>query len=323
MANIHSIYIDRERSAVIKGILILLIVIGHNHILCPIDNRFMGYLYEFHVICFFILPFFYENKAPLSSQRVTNTVIRTWIPYLWMIILCYLAHGIYTKDFSISFRHVQAFITADKTFLGKYFGFVMPWFLPTFCTFTLLLGCARKYNLIYGGVMIWGIMNIFLPWKEFFVERQTVAFGLAYAVVYFINGAITYWIYIQGNWTKWLGLIGFIVLSICYWKQIHIFYLYLLFPTCAFLSLLLIVPYVKASLLNVLGKYSLGIYVIHLFINRIIELAVPHTFLWGCITLVLTLVSSIWIIAFIYKIENIRRLFFPKSFKELCSICKK
>lgn len=314
--------ISREYSTIIKGILIFLIVLGHNHILCPIGTELMNYLYEFHVICFFILPFFYENKAPLSSKRVANTVIRTWIPYLWMIILCYIVNGIYTKDFGLTFRHIQAFITADKTHLGRYFGFVMPWFLPTFCSFTLLLGCARNYGLIYGGVMIWGIMNIFLPWKEFFVERQTVAFGLAYAVVYFVNGAITYWIYRQGNWTKWLGLMGFIVLSVCYWKQIHVFYLYLLFPTCAFLSVLLIVPYVKGRLLSVLGKYSLGIYIIHLFISRIIEIAVPHTFFWGCFTLVVTLACSTLLIAFIYKIEGLRKLFFPKSLEELCSICR-
>jgi hypothetical protein len=314
--------ISREHSTIIKGILIFLIVLGHNHILCPIGTNFMKYLYEFHVVCFFVLPFFYERKASLSSKEVMNTVIRTWIPYLWMIILCYFVYGIYAKDFSLTFRHIQALITADKTYLGRYFGFVMPWFLPTFCSFTLLLGCARNYGLIYGGVMIWGIMNIFLPWKDFFVERQTVAFGLAYAVVYFVNGAVTYWIYRLGSWTKWLGLMGFIVLSVCYWKQIHIFYLYLLFPTCAFLSLLLIVPYVKGRLLSVLGKYSLGIYIIHLFISRIIEIAVPHTFFWGCFTLVVTLACSTLLIAFIYKMEGLRKLFFPKSLEELCSICR-
>ena len=54
----QNLYIDRDTSSVIKGVLIILIVIGHNKVLCSTDNKGADYLYLFHVICFFILPFF-------------------------------------------------------------------------------------------------------------------------------------------------------------------------------------------------------------------------------------------------------------------------
>ena len=51
-------YIDRNQSETIKGILILLIVFGHNHVLCPNTEigGMMDYLYLFHIAGFFILP---------------------------------------------------------------------------------------------------------------------------------------------------------------------------------------------------------------------------------------------------------------------------
>lgn len=53
----QNLYIDRDTSSVIKGVLIILIVMGHNKVLCSTDNKGADYLYLFHVICFFILPF--------------------------------------------------------------------------------------------------------------------------------------------------------------------------------------------------------------------------------------------------------------------------
>ena len=66
-------YIDRNQSETIKGILILLIVFGHNHVLCPNTEigGMMDYLYLFHIAGFFILPFFYKtNLTPPKSSTL-------------------------------------------------------------------------------------------------------------------------------------------------------------------------------------------------------------------------------------------------------------
>ena len=71
----QNLYIDRDTSSVIKGVLIILIVIGHNKVLCSTDNKGADYLYLFHVICFFILPFFYDIKKEITVKRLCDIVV--------------------------------------------------------------------------------------------------------------------------------------------------------------------------------------------------------------------------------------------------------
>ena len=51
----QNLYIDRDTSSVIKGVLIILIVIGHNKVLCSTDNKGADYL---SVSCYM---FFYST----------------------------------------------------------------------------------------------------------------------------------------------------------------------------------------------------------------------------------------------------------------------
>ena len=67
----ETIYLTRDESNIIKGILILLIVLGHNHFLMDGEYvRLQIQLYKFHVIEFFILPFFYKMKADTSWEHL-------------------------------------------------------------------------------------------------------------------------------------------------------------------------------------------------------------------------------------------------------------
>ena len=52
--NLVSDYIDRSSSNIIKGILICLIIIGHNYILTDALPGLFNDLYSFHVFIFFI-----------------------------------------------------------------------------------------------------------------------------------------------------------------------------------------------------------------------------------------------------------------------------
>ena len=55
-------YLVKEQTTIIKGILILFVIIGHNNILLPVNTPIWNWIYSFHRACFFILPFFYEWK---------------------------------------------------------------------------------------------------------------------------------------------------------------------------------------------------------------------------------------------------------------------
>lgn len=75
----ETIYLTRDESNIIKGILILLIVLGHNHFLMDGEYvRLQIQLYKFHVIEFFILPFFYKMKADTSWEHLRDIIVRNW-----------------------------------------------------------------------------------------------------------------------------------------------------------------------------------------------------------------------------------------------------
>ena len=62
--------IDKKDSLAIKGLVILLIILGHNKLIsCEHLPFLFGYLYTFHVGVFFILPTFYDIKK------------RNWVKY--------------------------------------------------------------------------------------------------------------------------------------------------------------------------------------------------------------------------------------------------
>lgn len=54
----NNYYIDKEGANAIKGFLMLLIVLGHNHLLAPSQGILFHYLYSFHLICFLSYPIF-------------------------------------------------------------------------------------------------------------------------------------------------------------------------------------------------------------------------------------------------------------------------
>lgn len=77
----HNLYIvngerelDKNISNTLKGILIILIVIGHNSILTKNIDGLFSYLYSFHVMLFFILPWFYKKQPSNIHQSIRRSV---------------------------------------------------------------------------------------------------------------------------------------------------------------------------------------------------------------------------------------------------------
>ena len=100
-------FINIQQSNSIKAIIMLLIVLGHNHILAPNNesSHLFGYLYRFHVSIFFILPFFYNRYDCLCKEAINKIIVRNSIPYVLFFLLCYLLyHFIIIKDgFNLDF----------------------------------------------------------------------------------------------------------------------------------------------------------------------------------------------------------------------------
>lgn len=85
---LERVIVSREESNAIKGLLILLIALGHNSILSfawdgcePVEAYFhRNWLYQFHVYVFFMLPFIY-NEQPYRKGNLRKYAVRM----LWLI----------------------------------------------------------------------------------------------------------------------------------------------------------------------------------------------------------------------------------------------
>lgn len=319
------IYINKNISETIKGILIILIVFGHNHVLCPnnVTGGMMDYLYMFHVICFFILPFFYENNNQITSKHLGSVFIRCWIPYFWICLICLLCTCLYRKSFVLNFSIVLAFVQGTQTPIRDAFGFVFPWFLPTYCSFVILLLFARKFKVLMFFFTLISIFTWFLSWHSFYIFKNVIPLGLGLAISYFGAGSLCYYGNRNLKYMKIWSLIIFTFLSWKYWNQENEVLLYKLFPVFFFSCLLGIAPLIHCRPLKILGKYSLGIYLFHMFFTDVSFLLLPHTTFWGVIGFFLSLSLSLFVSYFILKYEMLHKIFFPRSIDDIKSVFSK
>lgn len=314
------VYLDRRMSNAIKGILIILIVFGHNHVLCPntVSNGLMDYLYNFHIAGFFILPFFYDHQTKPTFRAIEKIIIRNWIPYTWICILCFICFGLLKHHFEFSIETVVAFFQGTQTPIKQHFGFVFPWFLPTYCSMSILLLFAANNKHISWILLILFFVISCLPYDIFYLLKNSVPLGLMLAIYYFGTGKLSFMLNIWSKYSKWLALCMFVVSSILYIKQISVFYLNVIFPISFFLSLLLVVPYINCRFLRLLGENSLGIYLLHMFLVNITFIFLPHTILMGMIGFLISLFVPLFINIIITNITKLRMLLYPRNLDELC-----
>lgn len=307
--------ISKQDSAAIKGFLTILIVIGHNHIVAPPNSPLMSYLYTFHVVCFFILPWLYDNKKELTTKTIGNIIYRNWIPY---IIFFVFSLGVFTvlegkhPDMSGLF---SAFIIGSQKLLKENVGVLFLWFLPTFCTFSILKMASDNNKRIKYFFITLSLMTFFLSWVEAEWMKNHLPFGVFTATNFFAYGILTASLLKWRKWTKYIGAAVFIVLSYLYFHN-HIRYGIMLMPITGFMFILSILPILKMKWLRAIGNYSLPIYLTHVFIYNALELVIPHTKIWGLISLILTIGIAFLISVTIYRMERIRKLIFPRNFNE-------
>ena len=140
MIDVNKSFLTKEQSTIIKGILILLVVLGHNGILMGKAqhlsvNSFNDFLYTFHVYAFLFLPFLY-NIPEQSICRIKKNFIHLYKPYTVFFIILLIAFWVINKSFDVP-GVVYAYISASEPVLKQYVGASFLWFLPTM--FSLLI----------------------------------------------------------------------------------------------------------------------------------------------------------------------------------------
>lgn len=306
-------YLSRNESDIVKAILILLICFGHNHFLVT-KPTFIYFLYKFHVIGFFILPFFYDKPSIISKDRILNTIVRNWIPYTWTVLACWIVLSLSNHQFTFSLSHLQAYIYGAQLPLRDHFGFIFPWFLPAFCTFSLFLLFAKKWKWFLCIVALMGIWTFFWSKDTFSYYKDAIPVGLCHALRYFAFGFITFYLCYFAKWIKFVGAVCFIVLTCLYWYTPHGILYTVLLPITFFMLVLTIIPLCNTKFMRIIGQNSLFIYLSHIFIINACYKILPHTISIGIITFIVSVILPISLMEFVIKkIRPINRILFPRD----------
>lgn len=310
--------INQKASINIKGLLILLIVIGHNHLLVPINSFLMEWLYNFHVLIFFILPMFYKNdNKHLSIKYIIDLIVRNWTPYLFTTIIALAINSIININFTVNSMTLFAFLNGSTTMTGKYLGATFLWFLPTYCTFSILHILAQKYKILKISILFLGLIFWFLTWEQFEYLKIHSLFGIPMAIKCFSLGYLTK-ILFKKQYIINIGFYIFIIITILLFYYPQNNYLFnIIWPISAFCFVFSIQNLLKDKLFSTLGKYSLIIYLIHVFIYQFIKYITDQGFFWSISNLIATIAISILIASIIDKITLIKKLYTPRKWKDL------
>lgn len=326
--------ISRRDSTMLKGLLILLIVLGHNGILMGkvpglTVTTFNDYLYHFHVYLFLMLPFLY-NIPKSNCQRIKKDFVHLYKPYVLMCLaLLFINVFVMKEDFNLS-AIAYAFLSGNELLLRSSIGGSFPWFMPVM--FTLLL--FRNYFFVNKKRL--AVMFVLSATAFVFIRVQNefsiygfpyIIMGGTVAVTYFSLAVCCRYIYEKYNTCRYFNIISVIVFII----STFIFFLapnfpkefmnivsWIMLPISSLYTFILFVQKVKnkymGKTLEYLGRESLPIYMIHVFVYNALlmvvqKLQISLDVMSGIIVLALTIMLTILIIYLSYKVRIYKYIF--------------
>lgn len=311
--------ISRAESNTFKGIAIMLIILGHNHILAPIGGTLYEYLYGFHFLLFFILPYFYYNNSKsLTRKNFLDLTIRCFVPYVVFFIFCYILYHIYDKTQEWNMKtSLLALLNIGGLEAKDATGFHFLWFLPCFYLASLLRPITIKYWYVSTPILLLFFLNI----VSFSLREWPFYSG--FALYYTTFGVFALLIRKYCPYSMYILASIFIVLSYMVLLNHQSVSPYIFvssgFFTIWFLSKLLCrVPFIQS-----IGRYSLPIYMTHVILYNLFEKLLPNSFYMGILIFLLTLIGSFLLSRLIFSQKYISYMFFPHSMDDFLSVFSK
>ena len=322
--------LSRNKSAAIKGILIMLVVLGHNHFFVEVFSMSVfSWLYSFHVAIFFVLPFFYPSKRFSWARMRTNAKRLLW-PYSYMFLLFALINIFIFKSSSLNLSVFHTYITGDFYTLKTVVGFQYIWFLPAMFSMLFIKDIYDSVaNNIRAIILIIGLVFFFISWVFMFHQPYSKVINTtlsSYSILSvmlgwgtFFMGVITKWIASNWRWSMitplMIMLLTFISMVLSSGAEIYEWISRCIAPI-ACMILFLNAEFKRCVFFERIGELSLQIYLIHQPVNFIICKVVksfsisPFTGL--IVSFMIVLVLSYFLSQLISRIPVLRKLLFAK-----------
>lgn len=345
MNNNNTISISRSESNSIKGLLIMLVIIGHSYSLYGFPMSLRSFMYTFHYHCFFILPFLYPIK-PLSKERFKNYIARLIIPYLSVFIITFVSLFVYklikgSADMPYFFYAVKAMVMGGYYPLNSSIGIRYIWFLPAMFSMVILkdyyfTSASEKMKWF---MIVLGIPFYFFLWvclkgpfcigiREFLMNISPLSIWQALGILFIslltvkllsiFSARLIDDVFITG-----LFIILFVLFIIIPSHSIFILVLKAVIPVVAFMMLFSFRKLLsKLKLLQKYGEHSFEIYIVQTPVCVILYTMIPkflNTGHWyvGVILLFVVISLCYMVAMLVKKIPFFDRFFFPRTWNEL------
>lgn len=337
----------RETEA-IKGFYILCIVIGHNVLITSNIPHLFHVLYNFHVFGFLLLPFIRPRKE-FSWSLLKDHAVRYGVPFLVFYLLTSILF------FLIEVPHEQRVVWLGNFFVGlltmgatamdKASGFQLFWFLPAFFSLIVAISLYERcsYPWRYVALVIVFIAHSLVGLLP---DMARYYFPLGIPIVGFTFllglGTALLWNHLSRAALSLIRVPGLIVSIILSWVSVSlnssvniaVIKVYTLFDPLnmvlhdililtTFFTITAAVHWLsKSSLLVLLGRHSLGIYLVHSLIFQALlrgyiglNLADSAFWRWSfmIVSLIGVLMTSLAVSKKIDQLIIVRKTLFPKS----------
>ena len=181
------------RVNVVKGILILVIVAGHNESLSWHFQDARKFFYYFNVQAFLLLVFLFP-AVPLTVQAICDRVVRYLVPY---VVFSLLAAVLYCAVFAPPpqiFNYLLGLFTSlvsgNESALNETVGLRLFWFLPSLLSLVYLRALAAKSRRWYRSVLVMACLGLVML---LLMEIKPLAYfpmGFALALAFYPMGVV-------------------------------------------------------------------------------------------------------------------------------------
>ena len=347
---------NRSEIDIIKGILIVSVVVGHNEAIAYNAPWLRKLLYYFHVQGFFLLSALLDTK-PFSWPLIRDRGVRYVVPYAAFLTLCWTAFALMRghADDSIT-SLVLGLVYADSSSIYAATGMRYLWFLPSLFVFVVLKSIAFRWPAIGKAIAVvawcWMCSAALIlarvpgepPWGAasalfFFGLGQAGALtsrlfpvtsrpyrGLFLLVATVLLSAVV--VFVPLGWVAAANVASYDIRQPLTWVVGVVypwFFLALLDLFSSHASLWF--HHTIRLTLDAFGKYSLPIYLIHMPVYRILTRAyfgnhfdsvdaVGPEFAVGMVILAATLAVSLAVAMALWRFRRVRGLLFPRDWQE-------
>lgn len=346
--------LSRVHSTWIKGLLTILIILGHDVVFTESLKEYgvMSYLYLFHIQGFFLLPFLYGIKGDRNAR---DLFVRFYWPFFWLVSLALLIRGLLTEFNDLSFGSLfRLYLICDASSIREVCGIQVFWFLPSMMMTMMLMDQYYKSSTLFRSLIL--IMSLTLMACDIYSNtsyqnRELLSFlnkmplGSSYALVMLGLGVTFRYIFarVVNNNAYGMALIisfiGFIICSVCYLKEValtisisdlNVTYSILRLVTPLFFMTGCVCAIQKWRTINKksailkLGHRSLYVYLISPFVGYLVLYIskISGIFNWPFGLLMCPVITIVAYFLSLCVTPKVQTIIFPRNYKDLISTLK-